>query len=229
MKKSGLFVISLLLISFLALVVHAQEAPGLNEIPLGNELQAGQQQYEQYTTAENKSAYLTQEWSNLLGKAKIIGPIHNFLTAHQLIFQIVFAHPYEISFTFFIIIILWIIIALHGNKLLKSAGIIKPEFSWIAGILIAILLAQTGLYSIIGKGLSDLIFSQGSWWLRAILIIVILAILFVIYIIGNQVEAALKKAKKSGEIAGLERKVERQEELYKGLKKGEEISRRESK
>lgn len=197
MKKEIKFSIIYLLfvISLLTSFVSAQEAPGIGEVPLAQEIQAGQQTYEQYTAAENKSAYLTQQWGDLLGKAAYIGPVvkginavFNFLNPF---FRIVLGYGYGLSWAFVFALIIWLVIFFFINPIfsqLTNNGLIGAGISFIVASLVGI-----------SKGISTVVtfligFINNPWIVWIGLLIGIISI-FVSEILGRIIKTKIKKMK----------------------------------
>jgi uncharacterized membrane protein len=229
MKKAGLFVIAILLLSLLPLISAQDEVPGLEGAPLGGEIQAGQQQYEQYTTAQNKSEYLKQEWMNIVSKHKVIGPVHNFFVAHPLLFQILFAHPYEISVTFLFILILWVFVLVTTADVLGKSGILKGLLPFAIGIGAAIILAQVRAIQALSNFFVNLVFAKDAWWIRLIVWLLIMLTLVIFYYIGRITAAKMKKSREEKEKKATEEKAEQTEKkltaLEKGMKEGTELKK----
>jgi len=227
MKRAGLFVAVLLIFSLIPLIYaegEAPGAPGITEMPFANETQKVQQQYEQYTTAENKSAYLTQEWGKLIGRAKIIGPIHNFLSSNQIIFKIFFNYPYELSLTFFFVLFIWLTFLFKSAKLIKSFGFIKEVFSLPVALLFAIIFAQISVFNFIAKGISNILFSTNAWWARIIIFILACTIIITLSILSDYLSRYFKRQEEKKKIAELEQTAREFKAEQKGIKEGQAIA-----
>src|SRR3989344_1302950 len=69
--------------------------------------------------------FLKQQWTEIISKNKVLGPLHNFFVNNTIIFQILFAHTYELSLTLFGIIILWFFFMTKATKIIDSTGLVK--------------------------------------------------------------------------------------------------------
>ena len=139
-------------------------------------------------------------------------------------FKIAFAEPYSFSLVFFMILVLWVLAAINATKLTKAIGIINPNLCWIAGILIAVIIAQTKLYSFITNSILAIVFSNDAWWVRMIIWTVVAGILVLVNYFGGAISTSLKewlkKRKEDQEKAKLKQKVETVEAFVKGVEEG---------
>ena len=198
MKKAGLFIISVLLISLLSFVisVSAQEAaPGLEGAPLVNEIQAGQQQYEQYTAAQNKSDYLKQEWVKIVEKNKILGPILNvinpILKFMNPVFKIVLGYESSLSWAFVFALIIWFalffLIYPPASQLFNNS-----LFGGIASFALVGLIGLSGAIKTVVEILNTIITNTWMFWI-SLAIAIILAFVFGMF--GKQIKNWIKKTK----------------------------------
>jgi len=140
-----------------------------------------------------REKYLKQEWSNTIAKIPIIGKVHDFFLAHPLPFKILFNYPYEISFIFFLIVILWVYISAISSDFLRGSEIVTGAIPFLIGILIAIILAQTNLIKIIVLFVLDLIFARETLWMKLLLGLLIFILLTMIYVYKKYLVRRIKK------------------------------------
>ena len=208
MKKIGLLVVSLLLISFFSQFSSAQEAPGLGEIPFANETQQVQQQYEQYTTAQNKSDYLKQEWVKILEKNKILGPIFKVINS-----VFVFLSPFfkmvlgydSLSWGFVFALIIWF--ALFFLIYPITAQLLNNNL--IGGLATFAIVSLIGLSGAINQMVEMLNAIINNNWIFWISLAIGLILLFVFGMFGKQIKKWLQKHKKKIE----EEKTERAQKM----------------
>jgi len=125
-----------------------------------------------------RQLYLKLQWTEFIEKNKILSPINKFLITINPVFLILLAYPYELSFTFLGILILWIIAVYQTSKAVEKPGNIKGWQALLIGIAgVTVLLAQTRLLKLIVTFTLDLIFKQENWWMRTIILIVALGII----------------------------------------------------
>lgn len=175
-------------------------------------------------TPENiKNKFLTKAWGEMIAKNRIIGPIHKIFSQYPLPFIILFAHPYEISLTFFCIFFLWLFIAIAVSKQIKATEAFGAAGAFFLSVIVAIIVAQTGLIKLIVVSLLSLIFSKELWWARllisAIIIALILALGYINGLIAKNLKVAREKRKKEAE----EEKVEKMDNFIKGVEEGQKL------
>jgi len=194
-------------------VISQQTGVDVNQIP------ATPEQIKEEIT----NYYLKQEWGKIITNKPIIGPIHNFLTAHPLPFQILFAEPYTLSPTLLIVIVLWLFFALKSAKIIESSGIINKNFAIPIGFGIAIILAQIHLLRLIVNSTYLLIFSREAWWERLILIFVALGLFGTLYYLSDYFSKYLEEAKKAKELGEMKKGIKESKAFIKGVEEGEEL------
>jgi len=172
---------------------------------------------------EIKELYLRQEWSNFIAKIPIIGSIHNFFLTHPLPFKILFAYPYEISLTFFLIFILWIFLVAGAADIINASGFTKNPISFLIGLAFSVILSQIGALKGIVLFTLNIIYAKETWWIRLILWLTFFVMLVVIFyfekILGQQIRKGIK-ARKERE---LKEEEEEHEEYIKGAEEGRKI------
>ena len=234
-KENKLILVGLLFLAFLvscAVVVYAQdEVPGLpsgfDEVPGAARIEQGQQTYEQYTTAENKSAYLAEQWGLLIGKSAFIGPIHNFLSSNQLLFKIFFNYPYELSFAFFFVLVLWFTFVFKMTKIVKSMDLvlIKKSFTLPFVLILTIILAQLHVFNLIVRGIVNLMFLSDAWWVRIIVFVLICTVIVALSIFSNYLSKYFKTQAELKKQQELEQTSEEFKAFEKGVKEGQELTK----
>ena len=203
-KEKFLFVFALILIlasSFVYSITltHAQGAPGINESPFASEILQGQQQFEQYTTAENKSAYLTQQWGDLLGRARYIGPvfkgINSFFSFLNPFFRIVLGYGYGLSWAFIFALSIWLIIFFFVKPILSQ--LLKNS---LLGLIASIAVASlVGLSGVIKKTVDLLTTMINNAWIAWISLALAIILAFLFSMIGKKIKAKIEKMKKEAE------------------------------
>lgn len=196
MKKAGLFVFGIILISIFASAVSAQgEAPGLTDAPLISDVQKVQQ----FTTEENKTQYLKTEWNKLLVKQPIIGPVINVmdkvLSFLNPFFKIVIGYEYSFSWAFIFGIMIWLILFFFINPIMSQI-LNNGLFGGLSAAIIASLVGLSGVIKEAADLLSFVITNVWIAWL-SLLIAIILALLA--EKLGKNVKAKIKKAKEAEE------------------------------
>ncbi len=225
----SIFLVALFLLSWMPLTVLAQDAPGLpagiSEVPGAAQIEQGQQTYEQYTTAENKSAYLAQQWGGLIGKTRIIGPIHNLFASNQLLFKVLFNYPYEISFAFFFVLFIWFVFLFKATRILKSMELLNKSFALPIVLVFTILVAQLGLFNLVVNGIINIMFLSDAWWVRLILFILICTVVVALAIFSNYLAKYLKAQAELKKQKGLEQTSKEFKAFAGGVREGRAIAR----
>src|SRR3989344_7818065 len=85
-----------------------------------------------------KDRYLTQEWSKFIENNKVLGPVHKSFIAYSLPFIIIFGEPYTVSFTFIVVVFLWIFTVYIIAKPLNASKLFNPAITLLISIGISI-------------------------------------------------------------------------------------------
>jgi len=220
-KHIILSIITFLLVVSIVNFVHAQESfPSAGE-EVQKQIGINPEKLDPATIERD---YLQKEWSKIITNSTVFGPTHKFFTNNPLVFKILFKEAYSFSLTFFLIVIFWVTIALVVEKTVRAMSWIKGWwFSGITGILAAVILAQSGLYTATANLVLNLIFSRENYWIRAILWAVFFVVIIVINYLGNAASAELKTLREAKEKAEVVQKLTKQEAFYKGTKEGQDI------
>lgn len=211
MKKAGLFVISVLLISLFSFIISVSaqnESTGLEGVPLVNELQAGQQQYEQYASAENKTAYLSQEWGKILEKHAIIGPIavqiNKALRFMDPFFKIILGYESSLSWGFIFALIIWFMLFFLLSPI--TSGLLNNStLGRLAAFVISSLIGLSGAIKQVISLLAPLI---SNIWIAIISFVVAFVLGMLFGRIGGMIKAKWQKWKEKTEKEATEQKVE---------------------
>src|SRR3989344_2055704 len=194
MKKINLLILSLFLFTFIVNFVAAQQDPADVGQVIGGAFNGNQSKIP--TTPEDieqlRQNFLKQQWTEIISKNKVLGPLHNFFVNNTIIFQILFAHPYELSLTLFGIIILWFFFMTKATKIIDSTGLVKGGVSVAIGAAFAIILAQTRLLKTIVTFTLDVMFKQSSWWFRIIIAIIAFGFLALAHVVLGLISQNLK-------------------------------------
>jgi hypothetical protein len=218
-----------LFITFLALIVYAEEImPNIND-PLGIGLDtekivnAGDNPE---ATANASANYLKQEWKKIIDeKLPFLCKSHNFLLAHQLPFEIVFKKDYSFTWAFFLTLALWLWSASFLSELFNRFFSSKKKFGFIVGILGAIIFAQINILNWIVNGTLFLINSPEAWWMRGLLGVVIITIFILLVYFKDALADLFKAEEKERKEQETEEKLEELEEESKGREEGRELSK----
>jgi len=171
MKIGVIFIISLVLFSFLAsIIVLAQdEVPGLP-----TQLQDPEETIQQ---AKNKTLssyeYLSKEWQTILLKNKVISVLDSFFRKINIVFRILFGQDYDLSIKLLLVILLWIWIASRIGEAIAKTSNLGEVVPWVIGILSSVVLAQIQVLRYIIEGAIRLLFLPENWFVRLIIFIIL--------------------------------------------------------
>jgi len=166
-----------------------------------------------------RQEYLKFRWTEFISNNRILGPIHRGLTKISIVFQILFAHPYEISLTLVGIIVLWFMILIHTGKMVESSELISGGRSFIIGLIGATIIAQTRIIKILVTFALDLTFKPDAWLWRLIIGVVVVGVIALIHIISKMIEKQLEKKHKKEIEQKSEQKLKDLEALSRGTRK----------
>lgn len=203
MKKAGLFVfvaVLILSVSIISSFVHAQsEIEALQNDSLIRTVQGGQQQYEQYTSAENKSEYLKTEWNKILLKHKYIGPVMSTVNyvfdALNPFFKIVLGIEYSISWAFIFAVAIWLMLFFLLNPIaaqMFNSGI-------LGGVAAFAMASLVGIAGVIRGAVNILTTMINNVWIAWIAFILAIFLVLLAEIFGKKIKAKMKKSKEESE------------------------------
>ncbi|PIN92660.1 hypothetical protein COU61_01350 [Candidatus Pacearchaeota archaeon CG10_big_fil_rev_8_21_14_0_10_35_13] len=175
-----------------------------------------------FNSADTAKSYLRQEWEKVIAGNKYLGPVYSFLTSKtvSLIFKILFAEPFALSWAFLIVVVLWFYFQGIINKAGWGFGL-KDSSAILVGVAGAIILAQLRLYRGIVYIFGLLIFSPEAWWFRALIALFMVVLLVIVKALSNVLAARLKKAREEKAKGVIEQEAKRIEEKKKGEAQGE--------
>ncbi len=168
---------------------------------------------------ELKEDYLQEKWTEFISKSKILGNLHKFLTKFSFLFIVLFAHPYEISLTLFLIIVLWFFVFLKTTEIINASRITKKSISLVIGAALAIILSHVGILKTLSVFIKDLILKPENWWMRTIIIAITFGVIAVVYVLSSILSRHIKeKAREKAEEESIQ-KVKEVKGFTKEIKK----------
>lgn len=213
MKKS--IILTLAFILLLSPLVHAACQASDSRCLLAEQFGLNESQIPK-SSGDIKQLYLQKEWTSVIEKNKILGPIHQSLTRNPWFFVILFARPYELSLIFFVTIVLWFLLSTQIAKIVEASTGMKGVYAFAIGLLGAIILAQVRVIYVISNFLLDLIFKQENWWIRLIIILVIIVVIAIEHRVAKYAEKYIKEQNKAKLTQKQEEQVRRIEKLEQG-------------
>lgn len=139
-------------------------------------------------------------------ESTVLAPIHTTLSQDsiQILFQILFAHQYELSLAFLLILIMWTIVWLQGSRVVEAMGIVNNLLSFLMGALVAIILAQARIFYLIASTVSNLFFNQDNVVFKtfiAVMAIWVIGFFFVLLKITENIARQKAKERKKNEFS----------------------------
>ena len=127
---------------------------------------------------DEKWEYLSNSWRELLLKNKVIAGFDSLLHKGSIGFQALFGRPYELSFTFWTVFILWVTFFFDASYIFRSFSTFSPGISSIIAFGVTVIAAQIGVFTNISDVIFKIIFyKSGIWpWIWLIVLIFVLAL-----------------------------------------------------
>ncbi len=225
MKKAGLIAVSLLLLSLFsaALALAQNEVPGMGEVPGASEIQQGQQKYEQYTTAQNKSEFLKAQWGEILAKNAMLGPVIRAADMVSPVTNPLFKYTIglepSLTWLFILTLMLWIAFFFVFYRTLEFSAFSNAVKIIISFGVSSVLAVGGGLFNKIAESMINAISAIGSWWGQLIVALIVLVALIILAVISKKIEKLAKQQKE--EI----KKAEQEIAMEKITKVGEAITK----
>lgn len=202
----------LTILTFCLLIFYSNQTIALDSQDIEDSAQNAVDQIPDKQSITDK--YLQQEWSKIIEKNPVLGPIHQFFQKITIVFEILFAEPYSLSLTFFLILIIWIILFAMLFDVLARSGTLSEEASFIASLAGVILLAHFTLIKIVAVGIIKFAMGPEAWWARAITWTILIIIVVVLFRLEKTI---LKKDKNKDAAEKIKDAAEQQQALVKGM------------
>ncbi|MBU3906904.1 MAG: hypothetical protein KKA64_01505 [Nanoarchaeota archaeon] len=140
---------------------------------------------------ETKWDYLGKEWKIILLQNKIVFSIDGLFKQVNFIFVALFGQDYDLSLNLLFAVILWVFFFYNIGVILKNYSAFSQAVSITLGLIMAIILAQFGIYKMISESMLRLIFYKEGIWSGVWFFI--LFILFILLCRINQASAKITK------------------------------------
>lgn len=216
MKRFFAFALFLFLWAPLFFLVSAEEAPGIEELPFYNETSQ---------VREGGLDYLKSQWSTFLLSNPLLAQLDSGLSKGNIVFFVLFAYDYEISFKFFLILIFWFSFWGCSFNVIQAYSTFSHWTSWFIGLLSAVIFAHIGFFRLLTVPFMWLLFSEKPWWASLLLGAgLVVGLIFLFRFIKQWSRQMRKKRLADREETALQ-KVEIGAKFGEGLEKG--LSRRD--
>ncbi|MEK6893752.1 MAG: hypothetical protein AABX07_06145 [Nanoarchaeota archaeon] len=173
-----------------------------------------------------KSKYLEKEWSDMIAKNKILGPIHIFLKENVLIkwlFLVLFNTTYSLSPLCFLTIVVCILFATLVGDSLRFYGFERFS-SALIGLSAMVITVQLGVINWLLVSLIDFISAKDAWWMRILFWVLVIVLIVLIGKTEGILSKFMQKREKEDKEEDRNQKIAEAEEFIKGVKEGQEIS-----
>ena len=179
-------------------IAHAAEVPTIVDSSTLDKIQQGQQGLD-----DLRWDYLSQKWKEALLKNKFVAAMDAFFKKIDFLFVLITGQHYELSFTLFSTLLLWLFFFMFFGSTLANFSTFDRKISYVIGFALSVIAAQTGIYRSISDFLFKIIFyKEGVWpWISFFICIFFFIFLFTLYngIIKNIASSIKAKAKKKAE------------------------------
>lgn len=157
MEKAVVLLISVLLLgAFYVGGASAADESGVDQLPFYNEATHVQQVVD---SNQNSSA-----WKQLFLTNPILGPINSFLMTISIVFFVLFAHPYALTFELLLILVLWFFFWGYTFTILRAYSTFSSGACWGITFCSTVALAHLGLFSLLSQPILWLFFAKKAWW-----------------------------------------------------------------
>lgn len=230
MKKEHKIILSLaFLFSLVFILSTIQNLAAVDQpaYPLGinpSQIQQLPQTPEELTNASTN--YIKAQLGTMLSKIPGLVKTQEFLKSHPMFFTIVFNEKYDITWVFFLIVLLWLYTMSITADLTEASPLLGNNrlYAMAVGIGFAIILAQLGILRAIVIFSINLISAQSLWWVRGILGFLIILIFIVIYYAKSVVGGGMKAKQKETEEERLKQEAKEGKAFREGAEEGEKLT-----
>lgn len=204
MKKAGILLLTLLILSIFVIVADAQTSPdttagGINEeTGLPKSFDKYQEVSENLSKEEQREAYLKQEWTKIFANNKVLGPVlfytNKFFTFLNPFWKIIFGVEFSWSWFFILSLGIWVLFIVIIYSPAKSFTNLKPLLALLFSAIISSIAGILGTIKRIVDFLTTLMSNRWIVWV-SIIITILLAILYSKFMkaYGDKVKGKMKE------------------------------------
>jgi hypothetical protein len=163
--------------------------------------------------------YLAQTWKNLLVKHPSVSKIDGFFKQTGLVFSVLFARPYELSLTLFVVMFLWIV-----TFLALPAYFIFFKDAWARYVLsfgLTVGLAHIRLFSFLATSLVSLTFLRTEWWWELLATIFIFLGVFIYFFLHKYFGAMARTQERKNNQSAAEHSQKKIQAFEKGFEEAD--------
>jgi len=216
MKKRLFALFFILLFTFS--LVFAQLPDGFGDNGDGKKVSAGLVQERE---GSDRLFWIDNIYEQLL-KNDNVAAVDVVFQENSFLFRVLFGVPYEFSGTMFLIVLLWLCVLLPLPDMVDSIDFFNKITSWIAALLIVIILAQAQFFRVIVNVSEKVVFLPENQWIKFILFIILIVFYIFIYHMEKSLGDYFEKARKKREDEDLkENTVAISKNRLKGEEEGE--------
>ena len=192
MKKSRLilFVLIIVLLIYILPNVLAQtpEYPTSLEGDAGKILNAANQ-IKDFKDTNLSSEFLKKQWGDLLLKNNVTGPFMKAINATSPFFNPIFKYTIglepSLTFLFFLTLAIWIALVSATYRTTNLASILSKRSHIIFAFGLIIIISIFGITKAIAEFIINLLEKMQTWWIKLIVITIIIALLIINQIIAK--------------------------------------------
>jgi biopolymer transport protein ExbD len=147
------------------------------------------------TRDEIKWEYLQQQWQQAMQNNKYLKPIDQFCKKINIVFVLITANDYSMTFSFYMIIVIWIIFFLILSKYASNI-FSQPNIALLVGAAATILLAQFRILNYIVDGVIGILAYKSEWYWKLVLFLIVVIFFIVALKFNTQISRYMEKQKK---------------------------------
>jgi hypothetical protein len=203
------FIIRVILIVLLALMLiatlivlkieakqHIRPAPSVEDFATDQEkIDNATEKIDSLRDKETRD-YMMKQWAGIIKKSPIMSQIDAALSKVSILFRIFIGEKYELSLTFFVIVIFYIWFTLWMSELLSLASFFPKGTTLYVAFGISIVLAQFHLFKIFIDFVIKLVFYPETWWIRTLIMFLFILIVVILEYTGKYVSKYYEEKRK---------------------------------
>jgi hypothetical protein len=169
--------------------------------------------------------YLSKEWKTILLGNSVVRGIDSFFQQISVVFLVLFAMDYSMSFLLLFVILIWIYALVFLYNGFKNFSLFSKGVSFIISLGLVIAMAHMKILEVPANGLVWLFFGEKEWWVKLIIGVVVLFFLVMAFLFlkkfGKQFKEKRQKKRDEMNRMKLEQGAKVGEELTKAASEGE--------
>ena len=140
--------------------------------------------------------YLVKKWGEIVKKNPVTRTIDSALQKVSILFRFFIGENYELSITFWIIVIFYIWFTLWISGWLLLINFLPKNTTGFVAWGISTILGQFHFFRIVVEGVIRLMFSPETWWIRTLIMFAFIALVLVLEYTGKYVSKWVMERRK---------------------------------